>query len=95
MHDITSVKIYQGKANLGRMSDSTITLIDDNDRLAYTAQIGDADDIEMFDIDVSNFVSLDGGWTILCLAHLCCMVSCSSLYIFIYSSLDDSLLLSC
>ena len=60
-HDIQSVRIYPRYPSSGRLSGSTITLVNNEERLAYTLQLENADDIEVFDIDVSNFVSLGGG----------------------------------
>ena len=60
-YDIQSVRIYPKYPSSGRLSGSTVTLMNNEERLAYTTQINDADDIEMFGIDVSNFVSLGGG----------------------------------
>ena len=90
-YDIQSVRIYPKYPSSGRLSGSTVTLMNNEERLAYTTQINDADDIEMFDIDVSNFVSLEGGMTILCLAHLCCMVSCCSLSIYLFTHIGSFL----
>ena len=57
-HDIQSVRIYPKYPSSGRMSGSTITLMNADENLEYALQIGNADDVEVFDIDTSEFVSL-------------------------------------